>query len=66
MHIHSESEASQSIGTPLGVQSLAWGPDVQYNIAGQLNRHPRAAMQFRASEDRDKYIDFYDQVVSDR
>jgi hypothetical protein len=38
---------------------------MRYKIIHQLNRHPRAAMQSRASEDRGKYVDFYDQVVSD-
>ena len=32
---------------------VEWGPLVPYNITGQLNLHPRAAMQFRASEDKD-------------
>ncbi|MFV2067497.1 MAG: aldolase catalytic domain-containing protein [Pirellulales bacterium] len=42
-----------------------WGPSVPYNITGQMNRHPRAAIQFRAGPDKDDYLKFYDQIVSD-
>jgi 4-hydroxy 2-oxovalerate aldolase len=38
---------------------------VPYNITGQLNLHPRAAMQFRAGKDKDDLIKFYDQVVAE-
>ena len=41
------------------------GPLVPYNITGQLNLHPRAAMQFRAGEDPDNYLKFYDEIVAD-
>lgn len=46
-------------------RKVEWGPLVPYNITGQMNRHPRAAMQVRAGEKRDDYVSFYDQVVSD-
>ena len=36
-----------------------------YNITGQMNLHPRAAMQFRASAEKDNYVKFYDQVAID-
>jgi 4-hydroxy 2-oxovalerate aldolase len=45
--------------------SVEWGPLLPYNFTGQMNRHPRAAMQFRASEDRGDYVKFYDQLVND-
>jgi 4-hydroxy 2-oxovalerate aldolase len=45
--------------------SLEWGPLVPYNITGQMNLHPRAAMQFRASNEKDDFIKFYDQVAAD-
>ena len=44
---------------------MEWGPFVPYNITGQLNLHPRAAMQFRAGTEPDNYIKFYDEIVSD-
>ncbi|GAF67973.1 unnamed protein product, partial [marine sediment metagenome] len=46
-------------------ETVEWGPLVPYNITGQMNRHPRAAMQFLASEERDDYVKFYDQIVAD-
>lgn len=42
---------------------LEWGPLVPYNITGQLNQHPRAAMVLRAGPDKDNYAGFYDQIV---
>ncbi|NOX56421.1 MAG: nucleoid-structuring protein H-NS [Planctomycetes bacterium] len=46
-------------------KTLEWGPLVPYNLTGQMNLHPRNAIQFRASEDRDDYVKFYDQLISD-
>jgi 4-hydroxy 2-oxovalerate aldolase len=45
--------------------NLEWGPLVPYNITGQMNLHPRAAMQFRASAEKDNFVKFFDQVASD-
>lgn len=41
-----------------------WGYIIPYMISGLLNEHPRVAMAYRASEDRDKFVDFYDKVTS--
>jgi 4-hydroxy 2-oxovalerate aldolase len=49
---------------PLSGQ-LEWGPLVQYNIAGQLNQHPRAAIAARASKDRHNYVEYYDRCIAD-
>jgi 4-hydroxy 2-oxovalerate aldolase len=49
---------------PLSRQ-VEWGPYVQYNITGQLNQHPRSAIEARATDGRDAYVDFYDKLVSD-
>ncbi|GMV95834.1 MAG: hypothetical protein AMXMBFR83_02040 [Phycisphaerae bacterium] len=46
-------------------EKLEWGPLVPYNIGGQLNQHPRAAMQMLAGPDRDKYVEFYDRCVGE-
>jgi len=46
-------------------EEIEWGPLVPYNITGQLNQHPRAAMKLRAGEDKDQYVDFYDQCSND-
>ncbi len=45
--------------------TVEWGPFVPYNITGAMNLHPRAAIQFRASADKDDYVKFFDQVASD-
>ena len=46
-------------------KTMEWGPYVQYNITGQLNQHPRAAIQARAGDNVDQYVQFYDSLVSD-
>ncbi len=46
-------------------QNMEWGPLAPYIITGQHNRHPRAAMEFRAGPDKDNYVDFYDKIVGD-
>jgi 4-hydroxy 2-oxovalerate aldolase len=45
--------------------SLTWGALIPYNITGQLNLHPRAAMQFLDSDEKDDYVRFYDDMVRD-
>jgi 4-hydroxy 2-oxovalerate aldolase len=46
-------------------QEIEWGPLVPYNITGQLNQHPRAAIEWRDGPDRDNLLAFYDKVVSE-
>jgi 4-hydroxy 2-oxovalerate aldolase len=46
-------------------EKLTWGPLVPYNLTGQMNLHPRAAIQFLDSENRDQIVKFYDQIVSE-
>ncbi|MBN2579064.1 MAG: aldolase catalytic domain-containing protein [Pirellulales bacterium] len=46
-------------------QKVEWGPYPQYNVTGQLNEHPRTAIQARSGEKRDCYVDFYDRLTSD-
>lgn len=41
-----------------------WGYLIPYMITGTLDEHPRTAMALRNSEDRDKYVDFYDKLTS--
>ena len=49
----------------VGLQDkLEWGPLVPYNLTGQLNQHPRAAIAFRASDEKDNYVDFYDKLMA--
>ena len=46
-------------------KTVEWGPLVPYNITGQLNLHPRAAMEFRAGENREDFVAFYDEMVNE-
>ncbi len=41
-------------------EELRWGFDIPYMITGFLNEHPRAAMQFNASDDRGDIVKFFD------
>ena len=43
-------------------ETLMWGPDIPYMITGLMNQHPRAAIQFNASEDKGNLIKFLDMV----
>ncbi|OXM84929.1 aldolase catalytic domain-containing protein [Paenibacillus rigui] len=45
-------------------EKVEWGYNIPYMIAGALNEHPRAAMALRASDDKDKYVEFYDKLTS--
>lgn len=46
-------------------QEIEWGPSVPYNITGQLNQHPRAAIEWREGEEKDNLLAFYDKIVSE-
>ena len=46
-------------------EKVEWGALVPYNITGQLNQHPRAAIAMRGEEGKDDYVAFYDKLVSD-
>ncbi len=46
-------------------KEVEWGPLVPYNLTGQLNLHPRAAIQCRGGEAPDDFVAFYDQLISD-
>ena len=42
-----------------------WGALPPYIIAGQLNQHPRAAIAWLASDQRDNCLDFFDKATAD-
>jgi 4-hydroxy 2-oxovalerate aldolase len=46
-------------------EELEWGPLVPYNLTGQMNLHPRNAMEWRASDEKDDFVEFYDKIVAD-
>ncbi|UNK17453.1 aldolase catalytic domain-containing protein [Paenibacillus sp. N3/727] len=41
-----------------------WGYLIPYMITGTLDEHPRSAMALRASDDKDKTVDFYDKLTT--
>lgn len=47
---------------PLKEQGVVWGYDLQYMFTGQLNRHPREAMEFTAQK-RSDYCEFYKSLL---
>ena len=47
-------------------ETVEWGPLVPYNITGQLNLHPRAAIKFRAGNDKEDFVAFFDQIVNEK
>jgi len=46
-------------------ETEAWGALLPYNITGHMNRHPRAAIKFLASDDKANFVKFFDEIVSD-
>ena len=42
-----------------------WGALIPYVVTGILNQHPRAAMRVRDTEDKNKFLDFYDACMSE-
>lgn len=44
---------------------LNWGYQIPYMITGQLNQHPRAAMNFLKTEKKSALVNFYDSVIEE-
>ena len=45
-------------------QKIEWGYIIPYMITGMLNEHPRIAIAFRDSPDRDNFVKFYDTLTT--
>ena len=45
--------------------TVEWGPLLAFNLTGQMNLHPRAAIKFRTTADKDDYVKFYDELIAD-
>ena len=63
-HIRPVWRVLQEHFVPLS-RELDWGPSPPYMIAGQFNQHPRAAMAWRAGDQKDECLEFYDRALSD-
>jgi 4-hydroxy 2-oxovalerate aldolase len=46
-------------------EKLQWGALVPYNITGQLNQHPRTAIELVDGDDKHNYVELYDRLVAD-
>lgn len=46
-------------------REIEWGPMIPYNITGQLNQHPRSAIEWREGKSPDDFLAFYDKVVAE-
>ncbi len=42
---------------------IEWGPLIPYNITGQMNAHPRDAIEWRAGQTPDDFVGFYDKMI---
>jgi len=63
-HIRPVLKAVQETILPLRAD-MDWGPSIPYSLSGQMNAHPRAAMEFREGSDPDNYLKFYDTIMAD-
>ncbi len=48
---------------PLGRQ-VEWGYIIPYMISGMLNEHPRSAIAFRDSAEKDNFVKYYDTLTT--
>lgn len=46
-------------------RELDWGPSIPYNLTGQLNQHPRTAIEWREGPTPDDFLGFYDKLVAE-
>jgi 4-hydroxy 2-oxovalerate aldolase len=46
-------------------EKIAWGYDIPYMITGQLNIHPRSAIQFLDGKQNKEILSFYDSLVEE-
>jgi len=63
-HIRPIIECLEKYVYPLKTK-LNWGYQIPYMITGQLNQHPRAAMNFLKSEQKNELIAFYDSTIEE-
>ncbi|MHC4883931.1 MAG: aldolase catalytic domain-containing protein [Planctomycetota bacterium] len=43
--------------------TMSWGPDIPYMISGVMNQHPRDAMAWNDSDQKDDILAFYDTMM---
>ncbi|MGA2090198.1 MAG: aldolase catalytic domain-containing protein [Endomicrobiales bacterium] len=57
-------ESIENVFVPLR-QKLKWGYTIAYMISGQLNQHPRAAIEFVEGAHPDNILAFYDRMIQE-
>ncbi len=45
-------------------RELDWGYSIPYMVTGHYNEHPRSAIALRASDRKDDYLGFFDEIAS--
>jgi 4-hydroxy 2-oxovalerate aldolase len=45
-------------------REIEWGYIIPYMVTGVLNEHPRVAIEFRDSPEKDHYVKFYDKLTT--
>ena len=61
-HLRPVLECVQDLFVPLR-KELDWGYSIPYMLTGQLNIHPRMAIEVRDSDAPDNYVEFYDRLT---
>ena len=61
-HLRPVLECVQDLFVPLS-KKLDWGYSIPYMLTGQLNIHPRMAIEVRDSDSPDAYVEFYDRLT---
>jgi len=63
-HLRPVLQCVQDLFVPLS-HELDWGYSIPYMLTGQLNIHPRVAIELRESSTPDDYVGFYDSLTED-
>jgi 4-hydroxy 2-oxovalerate aldolase len=63
-HLRPVLQCVQDLFVPLR-KELDWGYSIPYMLTGQLNIHPRMAIELRESGTPDDYVGFYDSLTED-
>lgn len=63
-HLRPVLQCVQDLFVPLS-HELDWGYSIPYMLTGQLNIHPRMAIELRESSTPDDYVGFYDSLTED-
>jgi 4-hydroxy 2-oxovalerate aldolase len=45
-------------------QTIDWGYSIPYMVTGHYNEHPRSAIALRASDRKDDYLGFFDEIAA--